>query len=172
MGISIELIKKLNDLGIKAVEADYSKCGYHIEVFPEKDQVRDFARCMLEREFFLDFVTAVHVESALQVVHHFAHFAEVCHVNAKTITENGSIPTISDIFNGANWHERETHDFYGLKFEGHPDLRTFLLAEEDADLKPLLKNEKKLKSLGSITRKKDSEDKPAEKSVKAEVKEE
>lgn len=172
MAIANELIKKFDYLGIEAVIADYNKCGYHVEVFPKKDQVRDFAGVMLEMEFYLDFVTAVHVENALQAVYQFGHFIETCHVNAKAITEDQSIKTISDIFHGADWHEREAHDFYGLKFEDHPDLRVLILDEEDFDLKPLLKSDKNLKALDGITRKTESEDKIAEKPAKAEVKEE
>ena len=127
---------------------------------------------MLEQEFFLDFVTAVHVENALQVVYQFAHFDQACHINAKVITENDTIETISDIFNGANWHERETHDFYGLKFKNHPDMRVLILDEDDFDLKPLLKNEKQLKTVGDITRKKESAEKATEKPAKTKDEEE
>lgn len=49
------------------------------------------------------------------------------------------IPTISRIIPGANWHERETHDFFGIIFTGHPDLSPLLLPE-DADFHPLLKD--------------------------------
>jgi NADH-quinone oxidoreductase subunit C len=40
--------------------------------------------------------------------------------------ENPSIKSIVDIYNGANWMERETYDFFGINFEGHPDLRRIL----------------------------------------------
>ena len=161
MSFSTELIKTLNAVEIKAVEADYKKQGYHIEILLNKDQVRDFSTIMLEKEFYLDFVTAVHIESGFQAVYQFGHFEESCHVNAKAVTKDGTIQTICDIFHGANWHERETHDFYGLKFTDHPDLRVLILDEEDADLNPLLKKEKKLKSLEKITRSEESQDKPA-----------
>ena len=43
------------------------------------------------------------------------------------------IPTISDIWESANWYERETYDMYGVKFEGHPGLRRFYMPEDFKD---------------------------------------
>lgn len=39
-------------------------------------------------------------------------------------------PTITHIFAGANWMERETYDFFGVEFQGHPDLRRILNVED------------------------------------------
>jgi len=49
------------------------------------------------------------------------------------------VPTISGIFPAADWHERETFDFYGVHFQDHPNLIRILLPE-DADFHPLLKD--------------------------------
>ena len=36
------------------------------------------------------------------------------------------VPSIIDVFPGANWFERETYDLYGVLFSGHPDMRRML----------------------------------------------
>ena len=77
----------------------------------------------------------------LEVVYDFSHFQENCRVTVRTRVprDNPELPTISSIYQGANWHEREAHDFFGIRFAGHPDL-TPLLLPEDADFHPLLKD--------------------------------
>jgi NADH-quinone oxidoreductase subunit C len=40
------------------------------------------------------------------------------------------VPTISDLYPGANWHERETWELFGIGFEGHPQLVKLLLPEQ------------------------------------------
>ena len=39
------------------------------------------------------------------------------------------VPTVSDIWRAAHWYERETHDLFGVEFEGNPDLSPLLLYE-------------------------------------------
>jgi len=38
-------------------------------------------------------------------------------------------PSVVELWAGANWHERETYDMFGIKFAGHPDLRRILMWE-------------------------------------------
>lgn len=52
--------------------------------------------------------------------------------------ENPSIKSITDIYLGANWMERETFDFYGVDFKGHPEL-TRILNEDSMDYFPMRK---------------------------------
>jgi NADH-quinone oxidoreductase subunit C len=39
-------------------------------------------------------------------------------------------PSLCDIWEAANWHEREAYDFFGIKYTKHPDLRRILLADD------------------------------------------
>lgn len=41
-----------------------------------------------------------------------------------------SVPTLSHLFAGADWQEREQYDLVGVRFEGHPDLRRLMLSED------------------------------------------
>ncbi len=77
----------------------------------------------------------------MEVVYDFSHYQETCRVAVRTrvLRSKPELATISAVFPGANWHERETHDFFGIRFIGHPDLSPLLLPE-DADFHPLLKD--------------------------------
>ena len=43
---------------------------------------------------------------------------------------NAKVPSLVGVWPTADWHERETYDFYGIEFTGHPDLRRILLPED------------------------------------------
>ena len=142
-------------------ETDYNQRGYHLEVVLEVNQVRKFAKNAYEQGFYLVFVTGFHVlpeetaegtTSGLNGVYQFARYDRLFRIKAQVkVPEDRTLPSICDIYHGANWHERETRDLYGIKFEGHPDLKPLLLSEEDQDFHPLLKEEKKLKSLEKVS---------------------
>ncbi|KQC01427.1 NADH-quinone oxidoreductase subunit C [Pedobacter sp. Hv1] len=91
---------------------------------------------------FLTDLTAVHYpeKNQLAVVYHLHSMVSGIRLRLKVfIHENdATIATVSTLWNSANWMERETYDFFGIKFEGHPDLRR-ILNMDDLGVHPMLK---------------------------------
>ncbi len=124
----------------KATPADYATTGYHVRVEAQPEQMPAVAQAMLAQNYFLESLTALDLVESFEVVYHFASYYELCrtvvHVPLPVGTE---IPTISTIYPGADWFEREVFEMFGIIFSGHPNLKNLILPEE-ADFHPLLKD--------------------------------
>ena len=97
----------------KALEYNFltTLCGMH---YPEKDQ--------------------------LGVVYHLHSFSNNHRIRIKTNTPltDPVISSVTSIWPTANWMERETYDFFGILFEGHPNLKRILNVDDMTDF-PLRK---------------------------------
>lgn len=153
------LKEAVSRLDIEFFETDYDAKGFHAEIrLKNSRDIREMAGILYEKSYFIGFVTACHTEPCTQVLYQFARFDIHHRIMVRCdIGENNRIPTISDIFHGANWHERETRDFFGILFEDHPNMEPFILDESDRDLAPLTKSSKKLKSVDQIFVKEDAD---------------
>ncbi len=54
--------------------------------------------------------------------------------------DNPVVPTLVDVWKGSEYHERETHEMFGINFQGHPNQGHILLPEDWNDLPPLRKD--------------------------------
>ena len=83
---------------------------------------------------FLTTLCGVHYpdrELPLGVVYHLHNLNENRRIRIKTFLpdKNSELPSVTPLFKAANWMERETFDFYGIIFKGHPNLKRILNVE-------------------------------------------
>ena len=147
-----KVAEKLNSIaGVELTRPDPVEGGCHIDAVVPMDAIRDAALALRNLEFLIESVTAVDATPTM-IVYHLVRVDQPLRVVLRVLMERDKpeCPTIEDIYPGANWHERETHDFFGIEFTNHPDMTMLILPEDAVDLKPLLKDEKKLKELGDV----------------------
>ena len=126
-----------------AAAADYAAKGYHLEVKMRSAQVIPLAQAMSEAGLYLEDVTCVDwlAERQMEVLYRYASYREPLRVMGRCRLERDAekVPSIATVYQGANWHEREVFDMFGVHFSGHPDLKRILLPE-DATIHPLRKD--------------------------------
>jgi len=84
---------------------------------------------------FLTDITGIHYpaqENPIGVIYHLHSLVNNVRIRIKVFLPAADyhIPTASTVWEGANWMERETYDFFGVTFDGHPDLRRILNVDD------------------------------------------
>lgn len=79
-------------------------------------------------------------EKELGVIYHLHNMPKNKRIRIKTFFSitKPEIKSVTDLWPGANWMERETYDFFGIRFQGHPNLKRILNVDE-MDIFPLRK---------------------------------
>jgi len=102
----------------------------------EASAIKEVARLCRDElgfSFLLDVSGVDHFgdEPRFEIAYELYRFEPGEHLRLKiSVSEDAlEVPTVSDIWPTADWHERETYDMYGIKFTGHPDLRRILMWE-------------------------------------------
>lgn len=120
---------------------------YDFPVFTVKvDKIHDVLSFLKNDEelnfHFLTDLTGYQTEDEKQlvVVYHLHNMPKNYRIRLKSFMDinKPEVPTATDIWLGANWMERETYDFFGIKFKGHPNL-TRILNVDEMDIFPMRK---------------------------------
>lgn len=112
-----------------------------------KDDIKKIIHFLRDSTLAFNFLTdicGIHYpetpDKELGVIYHLHNMITNVRLRLKVFMpkENAEVDTMTELFAGANWMERETFDFFGIKFKGHPDLRA-ILNMDDLGYHPMLK---------------------------------
>lgn len=114
----------ITDGEVKGVEV-------RLTVTPEKSW--DLCRHLRDVGFeYLNCVSGADWMTRLEVVYDLSSLQHPnkVHLRVPVSRDHPVVRTVTNIWRGANWHERECFDLFGVRFDGHPDLRRILLPED------------------------------------------
>jgi NADH-quinone oxidoreductase subunit C len=132
------IVRQLRDWDASAVAGVAEFRGELTLLIPRGHLLRvaEFLRTADECKFnFLSDITAADrfpIEPRFELNYHLLSLARRERLRLK-VRLNGSdpvAPSAVSIWKGANWHEREAFDLFGIRFTGHPDLRRILMPDE------------------------------------------
>jgi len=124
----------------KIEETDYARTGYQLEVRLDQVGMRPVAQAMKEKRFYLETITALDYLDYFELVYLYStYFQDFCRVKVRIRISREATPlSIAAIYPAAIWLEREVYDFFGIRFQEHPDLKR-IINPDWVDYYPLLK---------------------------------
>ncbi|MFZ6012955.1 MAG: NADH-quinone oxidoreductase subunit C [Bacteroidota bacterium] len=130
----VNILKEKFESEILSVEAPYN----FLTVNLKKEQIIDIIRYLYNHEEarfqYLTTLCGIHYPETNQIaiMYQLHSLENNWRIRLKIFlsADNPVTPTLNTLFSAANWMERETYDFYGVKFTGHPDLRRILNVED------------------------------------------
>jgi NADH-quinone oxidoreductase subunit C len=121
--------------------ADYGRSGCHVDLGLDVDQLLPAVKRLYDTGYFLEDITGVDLTEGIMLVYHFDRYDTSRRVVMRLTVPHTTpkAPSIASVYSGADWHERECFDFFGVEFEGHPGLKPLLLPD-DLGVHPLIKD--------------------------------
>jgi len=87
----------------------------------------------LSMNYIVDVVGADYYgrDPRFEVVYHLYSIRKKHRIRVKVrVNEGETVPSVTSIWPGANWPEREVYDMYGVSFDGHPNMKRIYMAED------------------------------------------
>ncbi len=135
------VITLLDNFEAEKLELNYAKNGFnHAYLLKKKEDIVKIGKSFKDEGYFLETITAVDKKDKIRLIYIFNEYSKV-HRTAlyMDIQYSESAPSLTGVFPSADWFESEVYDFFGVRFEGHPNLKR-LLTPEGMEGYPLLKS--------------------------------
>lgn len=140
---SASLYDALAALAESSTESDYAQDGFHHRHKVAADKLPAIARACRDHGYILEMVTCEdqrETHGCMRLVYTFNRLSAVDrHLVQADVPPGEAAPSIVDVYRAADWMEREVYDMYGVRFDGHPELKRILLPD-DSDFHALLKD--------------------------------
>jgi NADH-quinone oxidoreductase subunit C len=133
----------LHDLAVEKVRGVYPDAIEDIVDFRDertlvvkREQLVDVCRLLRDdRDLLFNFMADITAtdywpeELRFGVIYHLLSLPNNTRIRVKVYVtrEDAVLPSVTDVYISANWYERECYDMFGIRFEGHPDLRRILM---------------------------------------------
>ena len=133
-----DAIESAEEVGLPATRP----AGRELRVQVAARSLIELARAAKEQGFaYPADITAMDTNETLRVVYRLISFATGQHlvISVSAPRSGARLPSLTAVFRGAEWPEREVYDMFGVRFDGHPYLRRILLTD-DWEGHPLLKS--------------------------------
>ena len=100
--------------------------------FINKREIQDFSQKLKDDGFtYLKFITATDFDSNIVLTYLLGNNTENKDIEFNIeLGEDLTIDSLSDIYSGADWQEREVFDLFGISFNGHPNLKRIMMPDE------------------------------------------
>ncbi|MCS6884338.1 MAG: NADH-quinone oxidoreductase subunit C [Acidobacteriota bacterium] len=141
----VEVLKKAFGQAIGEIK----RANRETSVYVSREKIVEVARFLRDHERFkfnflsdlTGFDRGIDSSPRFEVIYHLLSLPNRVRLRLKVQVDEDdcTVPSVTEVWKTANWHERETFDLFGIRFSGHPDLRK-ILTPEDLEGHPLRKD--------------------------------
>jgi NADH-quinone oxidoreductase subunit C len=146
MNPSVDALRRQFSSAVRRADVVWGETTVIVDRARVHDMIEWLHDDVSERYDYLSDVTAVEfrdLEQPIEVVWHLRSLPFRRFLRVKVLLEKGApmeVPSVWDVYKGADWLERECYDMFGITFVGHPDLRRLLMWEQYKEGYPLRKD--------------------------------
>ncbi|MDR1656492.1 MAG: NADH-quinone oxidoreductase subunit C [Deltaproteobacteria bacterium] len=131
---------------------DFRVEGLLLSAVVALDKLLEFVKTLYIDGFTLLDISTLQAKEGFLITYHFDSINDPGRLALRVLvpTNNPVVPSLNNIFQGAEWHERESTDFFGVRFSGNPNPVPLLLPDDFDGPPPLLKSPESLAPLSAL----------------------
>ena len=143
-----EIYDRWKDMGaLVRCRHDFKKSGLTFSAVFAPDMVSEAARALHNAGYFLEDISVMKVREGFLATYHYDSARKPGRLAVRALAKDGVFVSVNSVYQGAEWHEREAADFFGVNFIGNPNLVPLLLPHDFPETPPLIKPDNELAAM-------------------------